>query len=189
MPLPLLALTPMVPTPPVTSPAPPLPADAFPAYTPPKDSLGEDGGIGGSVETFDPVGRAELIASRIPRFWRGSYRAFERGASPQPVQLLLDSAVPSGQMVVLRGRMLIAGVETPFQGNINAKSDQLDLLPLASGLGAALEVGGEFQGLQGLSLSGWHAPRLTNPGGRLQLVPGPPPEAQPKAGGVIRGLW
>jgi hypothetical protein len=194
MPLPLLALTPPAPTPssvplPVTSPAPTLPADAFPAYTPPRDSLAEDGGIGGSVETFDPVGRAELIATRIPRSWRGSYRAFERGAPPQPVQLLLDSVVPSGQMVVLRGRMMIAGLETPFQGNINAKSDQIDLLPLASGLGAALEAGGEFQGLQGLSLSGWHAPRLTNPGGRLQLVPGPPPEPPAKAGGVVRGLW
>jgi hypothetical protein len=200
MPLPLLALTPMAPVPPagiapalslpLTAPAPPLPGDAFPAYIPPKTSLAEEGGLSGSVETFDPVARAELIASRIPRTWRGSYRPFERGAAPQPVQLLLDSVAPSGQMVVLRGRLLIAGLESPFQGNINAKSDQLDLLPLASSLGAGLEGGGEFQGLQGLSLSGWHAPRLTNPGGRLQLVPGPAPQPERQGGGgPIRGLW
>jgi hypothetical protein len=199
MPLPLLALTPAVPvapvgTPPVEplpllSPAPALPQDAFPAYIPPKGSLADDGGIGGSVETFDPVARAELIATRIPRSWSGRYRPFLRGAEPLSVQLQLDSVVPSGQMVVLRGRLLLAGKETPFQGNINAKSDQLDLLPLADPLGAGLEAGGEFQGLQGLSLSGWHSPRFTDPGGRLQLVPGPAPAAQAQPGGVIRGLW
>jgi hypothetical protein len=173
--------------------APGLPADAFPAYTPPKGSLSEDGGIGGSVETFDPVARALLITNRIPRYWRGTYRAFERGAALQPVQVLLDSVVANGQMVVLRGRMLIAEVETPFQGNLNAKSDQIDLLPLAGVLGAGLEPGGEFQGLQGLSLSGWHSPRLTSPGGRLQMVPAPVPApvptAEKKPTEVIRGLW
>jgi hypothetical protein len=199
--MPLLAFTPVAAMPPAlmvsnapaakTTPAPSLPADAFPAYVPPKGSLSEDGGIGGSVETFDPVARAVLIAARIPRYWRGNYRPFEPGAARLPVQLLLDSVVPTGQMVVLRGRMLIADVETPVQGNINAKSDQLDLLPLAATLGGGLEAGGEFQGLQGLSLSGWHSPRLTAPGGRLQMVPAPvpPAESRSQGGGVIRGLW
>jgi hypothetical protein len=169
----------------------PLPADAFVPYTPPRSSLQDDGGIGGTVETFDPVGRAELIAARIPRFWRGNYRPFERGAPPRPVQLQLDSVVPDGQMVVLRGRMQIAGAETAFVGNLNAKSDQLDLIPLTETLDTGLEPGGAFQGLQGLSLSGWGAPRFVTPGGRLQLVPGPPPPPAPAAasGGVIRGLW
>jgi hypothetical protein len=202
MPLPLLALTPVAPVPVVAisvaaAPAQPAadplspPADAFLPYTPPTSSLLDDGGIGGSVETFDPVGRAELIAARIPRFWRGSYRPFERGAASRPVQLQLDSVVPDGQMVVLRGRLLIAGAETAFMGNINAKSDQLDLIPLTDSLALGLEPGGAFQGLQGLSLSGWGAPRFTSPGGRLQLVPGPAPAPSPSAasGGVIRGLW
>jgi hypothetical protein len=202
MPLPLLALTPVAPVPvaaisvaaaPAQPAADPLspPADAFLPYTPPTSSLLDDGGIGGSVETFDPVGRAELIAARIPRFWRGSYRPFERGAASRPVQLQLDSVVPDGQMVVLRGRLLIAGAETAFMGNINAKSDQLDLIPLTDSLALGLEPGGAFQGLQGLSLSGWGAPRFTSPGGRLQLVPGPAQAPSPSAasGGVIRGLW
>ena len=207
MPLPLLALSPMVPIPvaaapvaampvaaapaqPAADPTPPS-ADAFLPYTPPVNSLLDDGGIGGSVETFDPVARAELIAARIPRFWRGNYRPFERGATPRPVQLQLDSVVPDGQMVVLRGRLQIAGAESAFMANLNAKSDQLDLIPLTETLALGLEPGGVFQGLQGLSLSGWGAPRFVSPGGRLQLVPGPPPAptAAAGSGGVIRGLW
>ena len=165
----------------------PLPADAFLPYSPPRSALLDDGGVGGTVETFDPVGRAELIANRIPRFWRGNYRAFERGAPPRPVQLQLDSMVPDGQMVVLRGRLLVDGAETAFMANLNAKSDQLDLIPLSESLPPGLEPGGAFQGLQGLSLSGWGAPRFISPGGRLQLMPGPAP--QEASGGVIRGLW
>jgi|694.fasta_scaffold01089_37 hypothetical protein len=157
-------------------------------YTPPPGSLASDGGISGSVETFDPVARAELIAVRIPRQWRGSYRPFLIGASVRPVQLALDSVVPNGQMVVLRGRIDIGGVESPVQGTINAKSDQFDLLLLADAMPPGLEAGGFFQGLQGPSLSGWQSSRLTDPGGRLLLVPGPTP-AGTGSGGVIRGLW
>lgn len=166
-----------------------LPADGFVPYTPPRSSMVEEGGLGGSVEMFDPVGRAELIAARIPRFWRGSYRPFERGAAARPVQLRLDSVVPDGQMVVLRGWLKIAEAESAFVANINAKSDQLDLIPLTETLDLGVEPGGVFQGLQGLSLSGWNAPRFVSPGGRLQLTPGAPPAATASNGGVIRGLW
>lgn len=162
--------------------------DAPLLYASPSGSLVPDDGISGSVETFDPVARAELIAARIPRQWRGSYRPFLIGASDRPVQLALDSVVPNGQMVVLRGRMDIAGVESPVQGTINAKSDQLDLLLLAETMPPGLEAGGFFQGLQGPSLSGWQSSRLTSPGGRLYLVPGAPPRSE-APGGVIRGLW
>jgi hypothetical protein len=162
--------------------------DALFPYTPPQGSLAPDGGISGSVETFDPVARAELIAVRIPRQWRGSYRPFLIGASVRPVQLALDSVVPNGQMVVLRGRIDIGGVESPVQGTINAKSDQLDLLLLADTMPPGLEAGGFFQGLQGPSLSGWQSSRLTDPGGRLQLMPGPAP-ASTGSGPAIRGLW
>jgi hypothetical protein len=162
--------------------------DALFPYTPPQGSLAPDGGISGSVETFDPVARAELIAVRIPRQWRGSYRPFLIGASVRPVQLALDSVVPNGQIVVLRGRIDIGGVESPVQGTINAKSDQLDLLLLADTMPPGLEAGGVFQGLQGPSLSGWQSSRLTDPGGRLQLMPGPAP-ASTGSGPAIRGLW
>jgi hypothetical protein len=107
-----------------------------------------------------------------------------------PVSLRIDGATPIGQMVDLRGAMAIGGVETPIQGNLNAKSDQLDLLLLGDPLGGALEPGGAFQSVQGLALSGWSAPRLTTPGGRLQMVPdqaGPAPA--PGGPAPVRGLW
>jgi hypothetical protein len=138
------------------------------------------------VESYDPVGRAQLIAERIPRIWRGTYRPFGGGAS-LPAVLQLRQVTPLGQMVDLRGELSLAGRTSPVQGNINAKSNQLDLLVLGNDPGAALEPGGEFQGQQGLSLSGWLPVRLTTPGGRLQLAPGPAPAAS--SGGVVRGLW
>lgn len=143
---------------------------------------------GGLVETFDPVGRAELIAAQIPRLWSGSYRPFD-GSPAQTVELQLETVRPMGQMVVLTGQMRLGPLATPVQGNINAKSDQLDLLLLADELGAGLEPGGEFLGLQILSLSGWAPPRLTSPGGRLQLVPRGLSPGGTTAGGTIRGLW
>lgn len=139
------------------------------------------------IETYDPVGRAQLMAERLPRSWHGSYRSF---GSPQvvPATLVLERVTPLGQMVDLRGQLTLAGVATPVQGNINAKSNQLDLLILGTSLGTVLEPGGEFQGQQGLSLSGWLPDRVTSLGGRLQLNPGPAPAAA-ATGGVVRGLW
>jgi hypothetical protein len=144
----------------------------------------------GPVETFDPIGRARLIADLIPRFWRGTYRAFD-GAPVQPVQMQLVAAIPMGQMVDLRGRMMVGEVVTGVQGNINAKSDQLDLLLLTDENLAGLDPGGTFQGLQGLSLSGWRSSRLTSLGGRLQLTPvaAAAGEQQESRGDLIRGLW
>jgi hypothetical protein len=138
-----------------------------------------------SVEAYDPVGRAQLIAERIPRTWTGSYRPFN-GARPLPVRLSLSRVTPLGQMVDLRGELSLEGRVAPVQGNINAKSNQLDLLVLGTALAAVFEPGGEFQGQQGLSLSGWLPDRAIGLGGRLLLNPGPEPAG---AGGVIRGLW
>lgn len=141
------------------------------------------------METFDPIGRARLIADLIPRFWRGTYRAFD-GAPVQPVQLQLEAATPMGQMVDLRGRLMVGGEITAVQGNINAKSDQLDLLLLTDETLAGLNPGGSFQGLQGLSLSGWRSSRLTSLGGRLQLNPVAAAAGEREgSGGLIRGLW
>lgn len=138
------------------------------------------------VEVYDPVGRALLIAERIPRTWTGTYQAFGSPAS-LPAVLRLQRVTPLGQMVDLRGELSLDGVSTPVQGNINAKSNQLDLLLLGTSLGAVLEPGGEFQGQQGLSLSGWLPDRTTGLGGRLQL--NPREASAPTPSGVVRGLW
>lgn len=79
------------------------------------------------VETFDPVARAAVIAQELPRQWSGTYQSFG-SAPPQTVQLTLASAIALGQMVDVRGEITVGGTTVPVQGNINAKSDQLDLL-------------------------------------------------------------
>ena len=93
------------------------------------------------------------------------------------VTLDLSDLKAMGQMVDLRGTMTLGSVTTPVQGNLHAKSDQLDLIPLGEQLIAGLEPGGFFLGLQGFSPTGWQSPRLintTNPGsglgGRLALT-------------------
>jgi hypothetical protein len=177
----------------------PLPSDAFAPVVPPSSRLsapGRESGVqlfeSSAVETFDPIARAGLIATQMPRLWNGSYTPFDGGV-PVPVSLAIASTGSAGQMVVMRGTITVAGVASPVQGNLNAKSDQLDLLVLGEAPGGGLGNGGAFQGLQGLSLSGWNANRLTMMGGRLQLLPVPgseklaaqtAPEAEP-----IRGLW
>jgi hypothetical protein len=155
--------------------------------------LAADGsGMATSVETFDPVARAQLLSREIPRSWSGTYEAFDSG-QVVPVQLQLASLTALGQMLDLRGELTIGGVTTPVQGNINAESDQLDLLILCDCKEVAgLELGGSFSGLQGLQLSGWQAPRLTNQGGRLDLrAVGAlvPADRLPHSPTPVRGLW
>ncbi|MCT0209006.1 hypothetical protein [Synechococcus sp. CS-1332] len=189
MPVPLAALPLMLAASPVLA-ASPLPAGGFVPFTAPEiQATVLDGGASGEVETFDPIARARLIAEQLPRRWSGRYQSFSGGPTV-PVQLRIDGATPMGQMVDLRGAMAIGGVESPVQGNLNAKSDQLDLLLLGDPLGGALEPGGAFQSVQGLSLSGWRAPRLTTPGGRLQLIPETTATSKPAPGQpAVRGLW
>lgn len=189
MPLPLAAAPLLIAATPLPSSMPPPPAsDSFVPFVPPAAAALTMG----PVDVFDPIGRARLIAQQIPRRWSGSYRPFQGGGG-QRVELQLSSATAIGQMVDLRGSITIAGVSSPVQGNLNAKSDQLDLLLLGDSHGSGLEAGGEFLGLQGLSLGGWIAPRLTDAGGRLQLAPdlsaAPPAKPSSNDGGPIRGLW
>jgi hypothetical protein len=111
-----------------------------------------------------------------------------------PVQLTFAAVTPVGAMVTLQGELTIAGQKTPVQGNLNAQSDQLDLIPLAAKLGGGLNAGGRFQGLQGIALSGWNADRLTDMGGRLALEPmgSRRPLVAPRGAGKavpVRGLW
>ncbi|MCP9799226.1 hypothetical protein [Synechococcus sp. RedBA-s] len=142
----------------------------------------------GSVETFDPMGRAVDLARDLPRVWSGVYRSFSGGA-PLPVKLRLAEATPMGQMVDLRGEMQVGETTVAVQGNLNAKSDQLDLLMLCDCEVGGMESGGEISGMQGLELAGWIAPRLTNPGGRFDLRPEAAAPASPSGGAPVRGLW
>lgn len=150
----------------------PLATDALLPFNPSRAAVSAaDVLSSGSVETFDPVARARVLARDTPRTWTGTYQSFDTG-EVVAVQLHLASLRPMGQMVDFRGEMSFGSVTTPVQGNLNAESDQLDLLLLCDCDGVAgLELGGQFSGLQGLSLAGWLAPRLTSQGGRLELSP------------------
>ena len=136
------------------------------------------------VQTFDPVARAAVMAQQMPRQWSGTYEGFA-GGGPYPVQLRLSSVTALGQMVDVRGEMTVGSTKLPVQGNLNANSDQLILLLLGEVPSAGLENGGRFVGLQGLSLSGWVAPRQTNPGGTLVMNP----VVSGAKGVPVRGLW
>ena len=147
--------------------------------------LSENFGQPAQVRTFDPVARASVLAQQLPRQWSGSYRPFAGGA-PVPVQLSLASTTALGQMVDVRGEMTLGSTTLPVQGNLNANSDQLDLLLLGDVASAGLENGGSFLGLQGFCLDGWIAPRLTNPGGVLELCSA---AAAPTTAPAVRALW
>jgi len=147
--------------------------------------LSENFGQQAPVRTFDSVARAAQLATQMPRQWSGTYQAFSN-AAPVSVQLDLASATALGQMVDLRGQITVGSTTLPVQGNLNANSDQLDLLLLGDASAAGLEDGGLFLGLQGFSLAGWSAPRLTNAGGQLVLNPVGSGTATAPA---VRGLW
>lgn len=140
----------------------------------------------GTVESFDPAARAAELANTLPRQWCGTYESFSEG-SKVDVELNLSSLTPIGQMVDVRGEMRLGDVLTPVQGNLNAKSDQLDLLPLSDQLIAGVEPGGVFLGLQQFIFVGWAAPRLTNSGGNLNLTTACVQNGSEAP--VIRGLW
>ncbi|MFQ6539481.1 MULTISPECIES: hypothetical protein [Aphanothece] len=191
-----LAATPLAATPLAALAATPLASDGFVPFTPPASAAlsGEGSVATGEVETFDPVARAQLLAREMPRDWSGTYQPFDT-YQPIPAQLRLARATPMGQMIDLRGELIIGGNVTPVQGNLNAESDQLDLLVLCKCDVGGLELGGSFSGQQGLALSGWNAPRLTSPGGRLDLRPQSatlapyPAPAAPSSGVPVRGMW
>ena len=127
------------------------------------------------VESFDPVARAADLVTTLPRQWCGTYQPFD-GSPTVDVTLELSDLKAIGQIVDLRGTMTLGAVTTSVQGNLHAKSDQLDLIPLSDELIAGVEPGGVFLGLQGFSPTGWQSPRLINDvdpssglGGRLAL--------------------
>jgi len=198
-----LAVLPLLVVPQLQSPAKaatPLASEAFvPFMAPAAASLGGESlsGLGGA-ETFDPIARAQLLARDLPLTWSGVYQSFDNSQTVN-AELRLATARPMGQMIDLRGELTVGGVTTPVQGNLNAESDQLDLLMLCQCDVAGLELGGVFTGLQGLQLSGWQAPRLTSRGGRLDLRPVSTSRTATSrnaygagasgSGSPVRGLW
>ncbi len=142
----------------------------------------ENFGMAATVRQFDPVARAAQLVQELPRIWSGSYTPFGT-AQAASARLTLSSLRALGQMVDVRGEITLGSSTIPVQGNLNAASDQLDLLLLGDYPSADLQDGGSFAGLQGFTLSGWSAPRLTNPGGQLVMTP------ETSAAPAIRGLW
>ena len=198
-----LAVVPLLMVPQLQSPAraaTPLASEAFvPFMAPAAAGVGGESlsGLGGA-ETFDPIARAQLLAKDLPLTWSGVYQSFDNSQTVN-AELRLASARPMGQMIDLRGELTVGGITTPVQGNLNAESDQLDLLMLCQCEVAGLELGGVFTGLQGLQLSGWQAPRLTSRGGRLDLRPVSTSRTASSrnaygsggsgSGSTVRGLW
>ncbi len=123
----------------------------------------------GPVENFDPVSRAKEIAKSMPRELCGVYRSFSEDSKDTDVKIVFSSIQPIGQIINLRGNMIFGSITTPLQGNLNAKSDQLDLIPLSDKVVAGIEPGGRFLGLQGPNLLGWEAASFIKPGGMLKL--------------------
>ena len=128
------------------------------------------------VESFDPVARAAELAVSLPRQWCGTFEPFD-GSPTVDITLDITQMTAMGQMLDLRGTMTLGSVTTPVRGNLHAKSDQLDLIPLADPLIAGVEPGGVFLGLQMFSPTSWQAPRLINVaypstgvGGRLAMT-------------------
>ncbi len=122
----------------------------------------------GSVEEFDPVRRAIDLAKKLPRNLCGSYQPFDRQQNKK-VTLTYSEAIPIGHMIKLKGEISINNSKGLFTGFLNAKSDQLELIPLTNHIDLGLDKGGAFIGLQGANLLTWKSSRLDNPGGRLEL--------------------
>ena len=135
------------------------------------------------IELFDPVKRARQLADELPRSWQGTLRV--AGSSERmPADLELDRLVPLEAMVDVFGQLTIAGQTVPVQGNLNAATEQLNLLLLGDDLPADLEPGGNFLGLQMFNISMWVGPRLTSRAALLRLAPASDDLEPP-----VRGLW
>ncbi|WP_320666759.1 hypothetical protein [Prochlorococcus sp. MIT 1307] len=124
--------------------------------------------IEGSVESFDSIERAKEIAKTLARKWCGTYSSFNDG-SKLDLTLFFSQVKPIGQIVVLHGEVLIDGVTTSISGNINARSNQIELILISNQLIAGIEPGGTFLGLDGIKSLAWKPSRLNDSGGRLDF--------------------
>ena len=137
------------------------------------------------VQTFDPIKRARQLADELPRQWQGTLRVAGSGER-LPADLRLDRLVPLEAMVDVFGQLTIAGQTVPVQGNLDAATEQLNLLLLGDYLPADLEPGGNFLGLQMFNISMWVGPRLTSRAALLRLAPVAKYQYQEPP---VRGLW
>ena len=137
-----------------------FPIDALPQQVP----LSLDG----SVDNFDPIARAKFISKSLPRKLCGTYMSFDNDSSHDVILSFLKIR-PTGQMINLKGNMQIGQYFFPVQGNLNAKSEQFELLPLTNVALSILGSSGSFSGLQGVNLLAWNPSSFTNKGGRLSL--------------------
>ena len=122
----------------------------------------------GSVENFDPYIRAEDLAKTFPKRLCGTYKSFNQELTI-PVELRFIEITPIGQIVSLKGQMLIGSKSTLVNAYLNAKSNQVELFVDSYQDIEELSSGGTFLSLNGPSLFGWQSYRLTNQGGRLSL--------------------
>ena len=122
----------------------------------------------GSVDEFDAVRRAVDLARKLPRSLCGTYRSFDDKSSKKAT-VTFTAVKPIGHMIKLKGLMSINKSESSFTGILNAKSDQMELIPLNNYSSLDLDPGGTFIGLQGAKLLAWKSSRLDNPGGRMEL--------------------
>ena len=142
----------------------------------------------GSVNDFDPVQRAVKIARQLPRKYCGTYQAFDEDL-PRNVDLIFSELQPVGQMIELEGEIIVDKLKTKFTGVWNAKSDQLELIPLTNLSTLGLEEGGSFISLQGVHLFSWKSSRLDIPGGRLELKGECLQAISNSKAPIIRSVW
>ena len=122
----------------------------------------------GSVDNFDPAERAKELEKRISRKWCGTYRSFKTGETLD-VTLLLSQVKSIGQIVAIQGDVLIDQMKIKFSGNLNAKSNQTELILLSNKLISDIEPGGIFLGLEGAKNFVLKPSRLNHLGGRLDF--------------------
>ena len=124
--------------------------------------------IEGSVENFDPIEKAKELAKKLSGKWCGTYSSFNDG-SKFDVTLLFSQVDFIGQIVDVRGEIFIDGLRAKVRGNINAKSNQIELIVISDQLIVDIEPGSVFLGLEGMKSLVNKSSRLNNLGGRLDL--------------------
>lgn len=81
--------------------------------------------------------------------------------------LLFKRIISIGQMVSLSGDLLIGNDVINMRGNLNTKSNQIELIINSDHVLAGLEESGSFIGFYSSKRLSWHPNRLNNAGGML----------------------
>ncbi|TGG94800.1 MAG: hypothetical protein ERJ67_01450 [Aphanocapsa feldmannii 277cV] len=166
--------------PPPASVQPARPSEVAPILAADADLPG-DGNAAIELDLLDPVSQAQRLAASLPPRWQGTYRSFADGQT-YPVELRIERALAIGQLVDFSGELTLAGVRSAIQGNLNASTGQLDLLPLAGPLPGGIAPGDVFFGTDLLRISAREGVHLADQGGVLALEP---VSEEPD----VRGLW